>query len=258
MTEQLVFKREGKVVTLTLNRPAVLNALTRGLLRELAVALKKLAGDDTVRAVILTGAGRGFCAGQDLGEVQEEPVPFRRRLNEDFNPVIQAITNLPKPVIAAVNGAAAGAGMSLALACDLRLAADTASFTTAFTRLGLVPDCGMSATLPRLVGVARAFELLVTSPRVTAVEAAGLGLVNRVVPAADLPRETAELALSLAQGPTRAYGLLKQALRKGMTTPLEEVLEYEAYLQEIAGRSADHQEGKAAFLEKRFPRFEGR
>lgn len=253
-----VLEREqaGGVLTLTLNRPEALNAFTREMLRELGAALRDAAKDPAVRVVVITGAGRGFSPGQDLNELEDGETSFRAVL-DNYNPVIQRIAELDKPVIAAINGAAAGAGFALALACDLRIASEAAVFVTSFSRIGLTADSGMSYFLPRLVGWGKAFELLALSPRLTAQEALDLGLVNRVVPAERFAEEVQALASQLADGPTKAYGLIKRTLRKAATATLGEVLEYEAYLQEIAGNTRDYREGVSAFKEKRPPVFTG-
>ncbi|MGZ3585705.1 MAG: enoyl-CoA hydratase-related protein [Candidatus Limnocylindrales bacterium] len=245
------------VLTLTLDRPEALNALDRTLKRELLAAFRAAAQDGAVRAVVLTGAGRAFCAGQDLREAGLSGAAIGREVRERYVPLILAIARLEKPVLAAVNGVAAGAGLSLALACDLRLASSAASFLCAFGRVGLVPDSGLSWFLPRLVGPGRAAEMVLTTEPVDAATAERIGLVNRVVAADALVAETQALAARLAAGPPIALGLAKRALARGQVTDLEAVLEYEAELQTAAGRSRDHAEGVAAFLEKRPARFRG-
>lgn len=249
-------RHEG-VLLLTLNRPERLNALTGALLDELYAALEEAREDGAVRALLLTGAGRAFSAGQDLLEFGEEKPDYEGHLRR-YNRVVQALATLEKPVVVAVNGAAAGAGMSLALWGDLRLAAIGATFSTAFVRIGLVPDSGLSFLLPRLVGLAKAQELLYLSPRLSAEEALALGLVHRVVPAERLLEEALGLAQELAQGPTRALGLTKKLLLESFRLSLEEALGLEAILQGEAGRTLDHEEGVRAFREKRPPRFQGR
>ncbi|HTS14615.1 MAG TPA: enoyl-CoA hydratase-related protein [Candidatus Sulfotelmatobacter sp.] len=243
------------VLTLTLDRPDALNALDAGLKAALLAALKTAARDRSVRAVVLTGAGRAFCAGQDLRETGLTGAAIGREVRERYNPLILALARLEKPVLAAVNGVAAGAGLSLALACDIRMAADTATFSCAFGRVGLVPDSGLSWFLPRLVGLGRALEMALTTEMLDAATAARIGLVGRVVPAADLASEAAALAGRLAAGAPLAMGLTKRALLGAQSLDLEAALEVEAQLQTAAGRSPDHAEGIAAFTEKRPARF---
>ena len=259
MTDGLRVEVDGPVATLTLDRPAALNALTVPVKVALREALESLAADRGVRAVILTGAGRAFCAGQDLAERDEpDAAPLEVEVRERYNPIIRALRSMGQPVIAAVNGVAAGAGASLAFACDLRIAAEDARFVLAFGRLGLVPDSGATWFLPRLVGSGKAAELALVGDAVDAAEALRLGLVSRVVPAERLMDEARALAAKIANGPPLAFALTKGALQRAMTIDLDEALEGEAKLQGIAGASADHAEGLAAFREKRPPRFTGR
>jgi 2-(1,2-epoxy-1,2-dihydrophenyl)acetyl-CoA isomerase len=250
-------ERDGSVLTLTLNRPDALNSLNTELRGALLAALKAAARDEGVRAVVLTGAGRGFCAGADLrgGSGERE---FRRVLAAEYNPLIEAIRALPKPVVAAVNGAAAGAGMSLALAADLVVAAEGVRFVPAFAKIGLVLDSGLARTLVRAVGRHRAFEILLGERHVHAEEAHELGLVAAVVPPDMLVETSRALARRLASGPTRGIGLTKRLLNAAEDATLGEALGAEAALQELAGRTDDHAEGVAAFTEKRDPDFTGR
>jgi len=245
------------VATLILNRPDSLNSLNGDMRRELLAALKAAGRDTEVRAVVLTGEGRGFCSGADLRGGASERA-FRRVLTDEYNPLIAAIRAMPKPVIAAVNGVAAGAGVSLALACDLVYASHDARFIQAFTRIGLVPDSGSTRTLVRALGRHRAAHLIFTGEPMPAVEALAAGLLNGVLPAAELQGTVREMAVRLAQGPTQAIALAKRAINHAEDAPLDESLALEAALQELAGRSADHAEGVAAFTEKREPRFIGR
>ncbi len=245
------------ILTLTMNRPEAINALTTEMLRELARALAKEAAQPEVRVVVLRGAGRGFCSGQDLREFEGKSISYKAHLR-NYQSVVENMVHLEKPVIAAIHGAAAGAGMSLALACDLRIAAADVVFTTGFSKIGLIPDAGMNYHLPRIVGYARAFELEALSARIRAEEALALGLVNRVVPVESFEAEVAQQSAELAQGPTRTFGLIKRALRRSASATLEEMLEYEALLQEVAGRTEDHKEGVQAFYEKRLPKYSGK
>lgn len=262
MTEHILYGVADGVATITLNRADKLNALTDEMLSSLRRSVRAAEKDDAVRCIVLTGSGRAFCAGQDLAAVRGreggEGVGFREHLERTYNVVIRELRSVEKPVLGAVNGVAAGAGASLALACDLRLAAESASFIQSFIGVGLVPDSGSTWFLPRMIGYARAFELAVTGNRLPAAEALALGLVNRVVPDADFSLEVRSYALQLANAPTRAVGLTKRAMNRAMGSTLDEALAYEAQLQEVAGSTRDHREGVSAFLEKRSPTFEGR
>jgi 2-(1,2-epoxy-1,2-dihydrophenyl)acetyl-CoA isomerase len=249
--------REGAVLTITLNRPDVLNAFNTVMHEALAAALQE-ARSEAVRAVVITGAGRGFCVGQDLSEFRDEAGDIGGRLRRNYHPNITAIRALEKPMIAAVNGAAAGAGLSLACACDLRIASDRAVFVPAFVNVGLVPDSGGTFFITRLLGPARAFEWLCSGRRLTAPEALEWGVVSKLVEADALSSRAAELASELAVLPTRAIGMTKRLLDRAATSTLEDQLEWEAQLQTVATQSADFREGVAAFLERREPRFEGR
>jgi 2-(1,2-epoxy-1,2-dihydrophenyl)acetyl-CoA isomerase len=249
--------RDGAVLTITLNRPDVLNALNKATHDALAAALKD-ARDPEVRAVVLTGAGRGFCVGQDLTEFGEAPGDIADRLRGSYHPNVLAVRALEKPVIASVNGPAAGAGLSFAAACDLRIAADSATFVPAFINIGLVPDSGGTFFIARLLGPARAFEWMTSGRRLTAAEAQAWGLVSEVVDADRLADRTAELAATLAAMPTRAIGMTKRLFDAAPNNTLEEQLELEAQLQPAATQTEDFREGVAAFLEKREPDFKGR
>jgi len=249
--------REGAVLTITLNRPDVLNALNSAAHKALGAALKEARADD-VRAVVLTGAGRGFCVGQDLTEFRDDAGDIGSRLRGNYHPNIKAIRALEKPVIAAVNGAAAGAGLSLACSCDLRIASDQATFVPAFVNIGLVPDSGGTFFVTRLVGQARAFEWLCSGRRLTAAEAEQWGVVSEVVQADALMTHAAELARVLAALPTRAIGMTKRLLDRAPTAGLDDQLEWETQLQAAATRTDDFREGVAAFLEKRPADFQGR
>jgi 2-(1,2-epoxy-1,2-dihydrophenyl)acetyl-CoA isomerase len=249
--------REGAVVTITLNRPDVLNALNGAAHAALAAAFED-ARDPEIRAVVLTGAGRGFCVGQDLQEFRAGASDVADRLRTLYNRHALAIRSLEKPVLAVVNGAAAGAGLSLALACDVRIASDSASFVPAFVGIGLVPDTGGTFFARRLLGSARAFEWLTTGRRLTAAEALQWGLVSEVIPAGELAARATELAELFAAMPTRAVWETKRLLDLAETATLEQQLEAEAVTQGELVQTADFAEGVAAFLEKRPAVFEGR
>lgn len=254
----LKYETKGGVATITLNRPEVYNALNDEITFELQDAMKAVAKDQKIRVVVLTGEGKAFCSGQDLkaGAAQGKR-SFIDSLQKRYNPLILGMRNLPKPIIGRLNGVAAGAGCSLALACDIIVASEEASLIEVFINIGLVPDSGSSYFLPRLVGMAKAFELCSMGNKVNAKDALTLGLVNNVVPAAELDAAVQRYTDYFAAAPTKAIGLIKKMLNKSTTSDLEGMLEYEAYLQEIAGATADHREGVNAFLEKRKPNFTG-
>ena len=260
MTYQTILHTAGDgIVTITLNRPDKLNAFNDLMISETLDAFKSAGRDDAVRCVVITGAGRGFSSGQDLGDFQTrgESLSIGEHLRHGYHRLIRQMTALEKPIIGAINGVAAGAGCGVALATDIRIASDTASFMLAFSRIGLIPDSGTNWFLPRLVGYPRAYEMAIIADRVPAAQAMEWGLVNRVVPADQLPEITAAWARRLADGPTLAFGLTKRAMNRSWEMNLDEALAYEAHLQEVAGRSQDNREGIAAFLEKREARFTG-
>ena len=249
-------RRDGAVQTIVLNRPDVLNAFNADMHKALAAALKNARADD-VRAVVITGAGRGFCVGQDLNEFRDATGDIADRLRSSYHPNVLAIRALEKPVIAAVNGAAAGAGLSLACACDIRIASDAAAFVPAFVSIGLVPDSGGTFFITRLLGPARAFEWMTSGRTLTAVEAQAWGLVSEVVEAVALEGHVADLAGRLAGMPTRAIGMSKRLFDRAAESTLEDQLELEAQLQSAATKTNDFREGVSAFLEKRKPEFTG-
>jgi 2-(1,2-epoxy-1,2-dihydrophenyl)acetyl-CoA isomerase len=248
--------REGAVQTITLNRPEKMNAFTRGMHKELNAALKE-ARDPDVRAVVITGAGRAFCAGQDLTEFSEAG-DVGDTLRATYHPNVHAVRDLEKPVIAAVNGACAGAGLSFACCCDIRIASDAASFVPGFIGIGLIPDAGGTFFINRLLGASRAFEWMTSNRRLTAAEAHAWGLVSEVVEADELPARAAALAEVYAAMPTRGVGLTKRLFDHATTATLDEQLEMEAQLQAVAAQTDDFREGVTAFLEKRPPNFSGR
>src|SRR6266516_252265 len=248
--------REGAVLTITLSRPDVLNAFNAALHKGLAAALKEARGPN-VRAVVVTGAGRGFCVGQDLTEFREAAGDIGSRLRSTYHPNVLAVRALEKPVIAAVNGVAAGAGMSFACACDLRIAADSASFVPAFINIGLVPDSGGPYFVTRILGPARAFEWLTSGRKLTAAEAHAWGLVSEVVETDAVAARAAEVAMQLAALPTRGIGMTKRLIDHALNATPDRQLEREAELQAAATQTEDFKEGVAAFLEKRPPEFRG-
>lgn len=258
MYETLLFTTSPGIATITLNRTEVYNAVNEKLTYELLDALQQVTRDAQVRVLVLTGAGKAFCSGQDLNEVAHgEKQSLSESLHQRYNPVIRAMREMPKPIICKLNGVAAGAGCSLVLACDVIIASEAASLSQLFISIGLVPDSGSSFFLPRMVGSLKAFELCTLGAKVTAHDALELGLVSQVVTAEALDKTVQHMAACYAAAPTKAIGLIKKMLQKSGSATLAEMLDYEAYCQEIAGQSADFREGVAAFLEKRLPQFTG-
>ena len=258
----LLIERANGVLTLTLNRPDVLNSFNADMARALQGALADAAADDAVRAVVLTGAGRGFCAGQDLAEALPRdggPIPdIGEIVKISYNPIIRAIRTLEKPVLCAVNGIAAGAGANLAFACDLTIAADSASFVESFAKLGLIPDTSGTFFVPRLVGIQRATGMFFLAEKMPASKAKEWGLIWDVVPAAELMATVSKLAEQLAAQATRGFGLTKRALNASFANGLDAQLDVEAQAMHEAGRTADYAEGVRAFLEKRAPVYQGK
>ena len=260
MYNTVLYSIENSVCSITLNRPDVFNSFNEELSAEFIDALKKATKDEAVRVVIISGQGKAFCSGQDLKDIKNHEGV--RSLSDSevrrYNPMIKAIRDMAKPIICKLNGVAAGAGASLALACDIMIASETATLIEVFANVGLVPDSGSSFFLPRLVGYNKAFELITLASKITAKEAQQLGIVYKVVAPEDLDATVLELATRYASGPTKTYGMIKKMLNKAYTATLPEMLQYEAYCQEIAGTSEDYKEGVTAFTEKRKPQFKGK
>jgi 2-(1,2-epoxy-1,2-dihydrophenyl)acetyl-CoA isomerase len=263
MSEPVRYDVQDQVATIVLDRPDAMNSLDTATKEALLAAIRRAAGDTDVRAVVLTGTGRAFCVGQDLREhvdnVANKPLDeVWATVDDHYSPIATGLTTMPKPVIAAVNGVAAGAGLAIAMACDLRLAADTAGFNTAFAGVALSCDTGSSWSLPRLIGPTRAMELLLMPRTLDSQEALALGLVNRVVPADALAVEAATLAATLSKGPTLAYASIKQSVAFAATHPLEEALAFESRMMARTGGSEDHLHAVRSFVAKEKPTFEGR
>jgi len=259
MFNSILTEKKNSVLYITLNRPDVYNAFNDEMTYELQDAFKSAYTDDDVRCVVITGAGKAFCSGQDLKDFTDKKSTFKEALDKRYNPLIKLITGLPKPVIASINGVAAGAGLSLALACDYRIAVESATLIEVFINVGLVPDSGSSFFLVKYAGLAKAFELCATGDKITAKEAKELTLVNKVVSTNSvLKKITEQTANNFASKPTFAIGMIKELLYKAAHAPLNDVLELEADAQQRAGNSSDFKEGVAAFLEKRKPKFTGK
>ncbi|MCB8951854.1 MAG: enoyl-CoA hydratase/isomerase family protein [Ardenticatenales bacterium] len=257
--ETILFDVHEGVASITLNRPQSLNAFNDQMIAETTDAFKQAGRRADIRCVVITGSGRGFSAGQDLKDVMQRGagISIGDHLRHGYNQLITRMISLEKPIIGAINGVAAGAGCSVALAADMRLASDRASFIQAFSKVGLVPDSGSTWMLPRLIGYTRAYQMAITAEKVDAATALAWGLVNEVVPADQLPEITMAWALRLAAGPTLAFGLTKRAMWASWGKSLAESLEYEAQLQDIAARSHDSREGIMAFVEKRPANYRG-
>ena len=256
MADEVLTSRDGAVLTITLNRPDVYNAINRAMHEGLAAALRE-AGAPGIRAVVLTGAGRGFCSGQDLREFESLPGGVRNALEQTYHPNVRAIRSLEKPVIGAINGPVAGAGLSIACACDVRIGASSANFVPGFIGIGLVPDAGSTWFVHRLLGFARGFEWMVSNRRLSAEEALEWGLVSEVVADDGFPDRAAELGAWYAALPTRAVAMTKRLFEHAYSSSLDQQLGLEAELQQAATETSDFAEGVAAFLEKRPPEFSG-
>lgn len=260
MQEDILISIKDGVATLRLNRPDVFNSFNRAMALKLQAELDNCASNDEVRAIVLTGSGKAFCAGQDLREVTSEKLNpgFKAILEEHYNPIIQRIRNIKKPIVAAVNGVAAGAGANIALACDIVVASEHASFIQAFSKIGLVPDSAGTFFLPRLIGFQRASALMLLGDKVSAKEALAMGMLYKMVTHDNLEEEVLKIANTLAVMPTKALGMTKQLLNASMTNTLEEQLRMESKYQIEAAQSEDYKEGVTAFMEKRKPEFKGK
>jgi 2-(1,2-epoxy-1,2-dihydrophenyl)acetyl-CoA isomerase len=257
--QTLLYTLAENVLIITMNRPDVYNALNEQMKKDLNDAFREAEKDPAVRCIVLRGAGaKAFCSGQDLKEHAGSKRSLKESLEKSYNPLIKKVRSIEKPVIGMINGVAAGAGCSIALACDMRVMSTTARLAEVFIRIGLVPDSGSHWFLPRMVGTARAFEYAATGRDIMADEALQVGLVNKVALPDQIDKATMELATQLAKAPTKSIGLIKRTLNKAMTLDLDALLDYEAYIQQIASETEDHKEGVTAFLEKRPAQFKGK
>lgn len=257
--DNILFEIQSGVARITLNRPDKLNSFNRAMSLELISALEQAEGDDSVRAILLTGAGRGFCAGQDLSEaVGDDAYEIEDIIEKQYNPIVKLLRGIEKPIVCAVNGVAAGAGANIAFACDITIASSEAKFIQSFAAIGLIPDTGGTFYLPRMVGMQNAAALMMTGDRVTADKAKELGLIYDIAPAEKLMENTTNLAQKLALMPTKGIGLTKRALNESMSNNFDEQLHLEQKLQKEASESYDYNEGVSAFLEKRTPNFKGK
>jgi 2-(1,2-epoxy-1,2-dihydrophenyl)acetyl-CoA isomerase len=257
--QTLLYTFAEDVLTITMNRPDVYNAFNEQMKKDLNDAFKEAEKNPGVRCIVLRGAGaKAFCSGQDLKEHAGSKRSLKESLERSYNPLIRKMRSIEKPIIGMINGVAAGAGCSVALACDMRVMSTTARLAEVFIRIGLVPDSGSHWFLPRMVGMARAFEYAATGRDIMADEALQVGLVNKVAPPDQIEKATMELAIQLAKAPTKSIGLIKRTLNRAMTLDLDALLDYEAYIQQIASETEDHKDGVTAFLEKRPAQFKGK
>jgi 2-(1,2-epoxy-1,2-dihydrophenyl)acetyl-CoA isomerase len=257
--QTVLYSTTDGILTMTMNRPEVHNAFNEQMKKDLHDAFKEAEKDSAVRCVVLRGAGdKAFCSGQDLKEHAGSKRSLKESLEKSYNPLIRKMRSLEKPVVGMINGVAAGAGLSVALACDMRVMSTAAKLIEVFIRIALVPDSGSHWFLPRLAGMARAFEYCATGRDITAEEAERVGIVNRIAAPEKLEGVTMEIARSLADSPTKSIGLIKRTLNKALASDLDSLLDYEAYIQQIASETEDHKEGVKAFLEKRKAEFRGR
>lgn len=257
MNTTILFEKKENVGIIRLNRPEVLNSFNREMALLMQETLKRCETDETIRCILITGEGRAFCAGQDLQEATSGTLELRTIVKEHYNPIIHLIRSIEKPIVAAVNGVAAGAGANIALACDIVTASDKASFIQAFSKIGLIPDSGGTFTLPRLIGLQRASALMMLGEKITAEEAEKMGMIYRCYAEQDFWEQSCRIAAQLSQMPTRGLGLTKRALNLSMFNTLEDQLNLEEDLQSEAGNTYDYREGVSAFLEKRTPAFRG-